>query len=88
MPWLPNQFIQAYNFSPCTDLRSADSSNIYVPKPNTELYRSTFVYSGAKIWNDLPVSVKTAQSIDDFKRNTSYVPDHLTKQLLLVIEVE
>lgn len=50
------------------NLRSTDSNTLYVHKPNIELYRSSFVYSGSKIWNDLPVCVKTAKSVFEFKR--------------------
>ena len=32
--------------------------NIYIPKPKVELFRKTFAYSGADIWNSLPHDVK------------------------------
>ena len=40
---------------------------LYVPKPKCETFRNSLAYSGAKIWNSLPVNVKSAKSIEQFK---------------------
>ena len=32
--------------------------NLKVPKPNTELYRKSFWYAGAAVWNNLPMYIK------------------------------
>ena len=42
-------------------LRSLTDSTLYVPKPNLEIYRKTLAYSGPKIWNTLPESVRSDQ---------------------------
>lgn len=47
--------------------RSHDTYQLYVPKPNCELFRRSFMYSGAVIWNNLPVHVKNAPSVSCFK---------------------
>ncbi len=49
------------------NLRSVEDKKLYVPKPKTELYRKCFAYSGAKVWNSLPLSVKNATSVNEFK---------------------
>ena len=50
------------------NLRSLTDSTLYVPKPNLEIYRKTFAYSGSKIWNTLPESVRSAPSLEAFKK--------------------
>ncbi len=43
------------------------SNNYIVPELNTELYRSSFSYSGPKLWNTLPKGTKECQSVFKFK---------------------
>ena len=50
------------------NLRSLTDSTLYVQKPNLEIYRKTFAYSGSKIWNTLPESVRSAPSLEAFKK--------------------
>ena len=42
---------------------SAEKLNLYIPKPNVEIFRKTFTYSAADIWNSLLHDVKNAPSI-------------------------
>ena len=42
-------------------------NQLYTPKPNCELFRKSFMYSGAAIWNSLPLHVKNATSVNTFK---------------------
>ena len=35
-------------------------SNFYLPKPNISLYKNSFAYDAAKLFNALPLSVKQA----------------------------
>ena len=37
----------------CRDTRSTNCNQLYTPKPNCELFRKSFMYSGAAIWNSL-----------------------------------
>ena len=37
--------------------RSTNYNQLYTPKPNCELFRKSFMYSGAAIWNSLPLHV-------------------------------
>ena len=50
------------------DIRSSSSVQFYIPKPTYELFRRSFMYSGAAIWNSLPCDVKAAISANSFKR--------------------
>lgn len=48
-------------------LRSSSNLQLYSPRPNSELFRKSFVYSGSNIWNALPYHIKNANSINHFK---------------------
>ena len=50
------------------NLRSLTDSTLYVPKPNLEIYRKTLAYSGPKIWNTLPESVRSSPSLGALKQ--------------------
>ena len=59
-------------FTPTTnihdrDLRSASNSQLYLRKPNSELLRKSFSYTGSKIWNGIPSHIKSAKSLAQFK---------------------
>ena len=46
---------------------STNYNQLYMPKPNCELFRKSFMYSGSAIWNSLPLHVKNATSVNTFK---------------------
>ena len=50
------------------NLRSRTVSTLHVPKPNLEICRKTLAYSGHKIWNTLPESVRSSPSLEAFKQ--------------------
>ena len=50
------------------DTRSSTSVQFYIPKPNCELFRRSFMYAGAAIWNSRLCDVKAAISANSFKR--------------------
>ena len=47
--------------------RAAQHGDVHVPKPNIELYRQSFKYRAAVLWNDLLQDIKNAPYIDEFK---------------------
>ena len=51
----------------CRDTRYTYCNQLYTQKPNCELFSKSFVYSGAAIWNSLPLHVKNATSVNTFK---------------------
>ncbi len=48
------------------DLRSS-LTDLTLPKPNREFLKKSFNYSGAKLWNSLPLDAKVAESVYQFK---------------------
>ena len=55
----------------CTShlLRSNTYNNFDIPRPNTEKFKHSFQYSGARLWNGLPANVKNANSLYSFKNS-------------------
>ena len=51
----------------CRDTRSTNCNQLFTPKLNCELFRKSFMYSGAAIWNSLPLHVKNATSVNTSK---------------------
>ena len=48
------------------DLRSS-LTDLTLPKPNREFLKKSFNYSGAKLWNSLPLDAKVAESVNQFE---------------------
>jgi len=49
-----------------SDVSSRDTrstNQLYMPKPNCEIFRKSLMYSGAAIWSSLPLHVKNATSV-------------------------
>ena len=42
--------------------------NLSLPKPNTDYMKKSFKFSGAKLWNSLPVQLKLLPTLSTFKR--------------------
>ena len=49
------------------NLRNSQT-DLSLPKPNREFLKRSFKYSGAYLWNNLPLEAKQAHSISLFKR--------------------
>ena len=48
-------------------LRSSSNCHLYTPRPNTELFRNSFIFSGTSIGNFIHEYIKTALSVKHFK---------------------
>jgi hypothetical protein len=53
-------------YKPSRTLRSADSLQLHVPLVKTELGRRSFSFAAPTIWNQLPLSLRTATSLSIF----------------------
>lgn len=49
--------------------RHMDSGALLCPRPRLECFRRSFQYSGAAIWNSLPLSVRQSRTLSHFKQN-------------------
>ena len=44
-----------------------ESNNYILPRTRIDLYKTSFAFSGASVWNSLPVSVRSCTSLLSFK---------------------
>ncbi|MCG8112744.1 MAG: reverse transcriptase domain-containing protein [Candidatus Thiodiazotropha taylori] len=51
-----------------SNLRSVAHKNYLLPHPRCNLYKGSFSYSGAVVWNSLPTSIKLAPTLNAFVR--------------------
>ena len=49
------------------ETRSAVPGNVFLPRYELSFTQQSVAFSGAKIWNEIPVSIKKASSPDSFK---------------------
>ena len=46
--------------------RASSCGKLYLKRPRTEYYKQSFEYSAAKLWNSLPPSSRTLQTLGPF----------------------
>lgn len=51
-----------------TLIRGGATNNLDLQKPNTKQLKKTFSYRSAKLWNSLPLKVKTEHSMESFRK--------------------
>jgi len=62
----PDYLKNYVSYSSDTSCRHTSFTNfnqLYTPTPNCELFRKSLMYSGAAIWNSLPLHIKNATSV-------------------------
>ena len=50
---------------------SNTENKLVPPQPRTDYLKRSFLYSGAQLWNNLPVDLRQASSLTDFKSKLS-----------------
>ena len=73
-PYLSEMFTHSASFHDY-GLRSS-KMNLALPKSRTDFYRNTFAFTGAKIWNDLPNSLKEETSLKKFMSKLDHYYQH------------
>ena len=58
--YLKKNYVSYTSDVSCRGTRSTNCNQLYTPKLNCELFHKSFMYSGAAIWNSLPLHVKNA----------------------------
>lgn len=48
------------------NLRSVSNKNFTIPKPKLNIFKRSLSYSGALVWNSIPVEIKNADTIGSF----------------------
>jgi hypothetical protein len=49
------------------NLRNIEDKNLFIPKPKMSLFKNSFSYSGPKLWNQLPTTIRSSPNIAIFK---------------------
>ena len=49
------------------NLRSASHNDITIPRYRTNYAKKSFCYTGAKVWNNIPIEIRNANSLSSFK---------------------
>ena len=52
---------------PVRNTRMHDAPSVYLPKPNTTLFKKSVYYYGSTLWNSLPNDIRSCVDINDFK---------------------
>ena len=73
-PYLSEMFTHSALFHDY-GLRSS-KMNLALPRSRTDFYRNSFAFTGAKIWNDLPNSVKEETSLKKFMSKLDHYYQH------------
>ena len=73
-PYLSQMFTHSDSFHDY-GLRSS-RMNLALPKSCTDFYRNSFSFTGAKIWNDLPNSLKEETSLKRFMGKLDHYYQH------------
>ena len=73
--YLTNKFHYVSDRNPYP-LRNAVQGNLILPKPKTELFKKSSMYSGPVLWNNLPIPLRNITNVNSFKYK---ITDHLLK---------
>ena len=48
--------------------RSRTNNNLVMPMPRTDIGKQSIKFTGVKIWSDIPLVIKNANSLDNFSK--------------------
>ena len=67
--YLRSRFVYGDNVS-AHRLRNTENK-LVLPRPRTDYLKRSFLYSGAQLWNNLPIDLRQTSSLTDFKSKLS-----------------
>ena len=65
--YLTSKFSPVQQLNTNHQLRSFNNKELAVPKPRIEFFRKSLYYSGPIIWNEIPISIRSIESLAAFK---------------------
>ena len=63
--YMHSMFVDRDSVNPCS-LRNTESK-LALPKPRTNYLKNSFSYSGAVLWNSLPIGLRQANNLTNFR---------------------
>ena len=66
---MPRYLVELFElYNPVRDLRSANQFKLEIPNLTTKLSKRSFAYQGSYLWNIIPLSIRTSQTLSVFKK--------------------
>ena len=63
----PEYISNLYTYTP-SRYSSSRNYNLSLPRPRIDMFKTSISFSGAYLWNNLPLTVRSCQSLSSFKR--------------------
>ena len=63
----PEYISNLYTHTP-SRYSSSRNYQLSLPRPRTDIFKTSISFSGAYLWNNLPLTVRSCQSVSSFKR--------------------
>ena len=60
------------NSNSTLNLRSVSNKHFLIPKPKTNLFKNSLSYSGALVWNSIPLDIKNSMTLNSFVQNCTF----------------
>ena len=57
------------NSNSTLNLRSVSNKHFLIPKPKINLFKNSLSYSGALVWNSIPLDIKNSMTLNSFVQN-------------------
>ena len=65
--YLKSRFVYMYRDSARAHRLRNTENKLVLPQPRTDYLKRSFLYNGAQLWNNLPVDLRQASTLTDFK---------------------
>ena len=60
------------NSNTTLNLRSVSNKHFLIPKPKINLFKNSLSYSGALVWNSIPLDIKNSMTLNSFVQNCTF----------------
>ena len=60
------------NSNSTLNLRSVSNKHFLIPKPKINLFKNSLSYSGALVWNSIPLDIKNSMTLNSFVQNCTF----------------
>ena len=67
--------------------RGSTNNNLYLPKPNLAIFKSSLSYSGANLWNSLPMHIRDSPTYNTFNSRLKKLQKYVEQFKLRVLIV-
>ena len=54
---------------PLSRYSNSRNNDLDLPRPSIDIFKTSIAYSGALLWNNLPLNIRSSPALGSFKRN-------------------